>query len=199
MFYEPRRRNHGLGHDPLKAIVAPRPIGWISSISKAGHINLAPYSFFNLLAERPTIVGFSSLGMKDSAANAIETGEFVCNIVTKRDGPAMNITSSHVPPDVNEFDLAGLDMEMSSLVRPPRVKGIAAALECKFTETVQLRGVDGQTGSYFMVLGEVVGVYVDDRFIKNGQIDQGAMQALARLGYMDYAAVEAVITMERPA
>ncbi len=133
MFYEPRLRNHGLSHDPLKALVAPRPIGWISSVAADGAVNLAPYSFFNMVSDRPPIAMFSSDGRKDSLRNVEETGEFVCNIVTTEFTDAMNTSSAPYPHGVNEFEKAGLAMEASSLVKPPRVKGIAAALECKVT------------------------------------------------------------------
>jgi flavin reductase (DIM6/NTAB) family NADH-FMN oxidoreductase RutF len=199
MFYEPRRRDHGLKYDPLKALIAPRPIGWISTISAAGIPNLAPYSFFNILSENPAVVGFSSSGMKDSANNAQETGEFVCNIVTKADAAAMNQSSAIYPPGVNEFEMAGLAMEASRLVRPPRVKGIVAALECKLTDIINMRGHDGQKGSYFLVLGEIIGVYVDERILKDGRIDSATMAQLARLGYAEYAAVEAILSIARPA
>ena len=198
MFYEPRLRNHGLPHDPFKSLVAPRPIGWISTVSADGVPNLAPYSFFNAFSDRPAIVGFSSAGMKDSAANAAETGEFVCNIVIKADTDAMNQSSAPYPRGVNEFEKAGLAMEPSRLVKPPRVKGVAAALECKVTSIQNVRGLDGLEGPYFLVLGEVVGVHVDDAYIRNGRIDSVAMNHLARLGYMDYAAVESVFSLDRP-
>lgn len=198
MFYEPRLRNHGLRHDPLKALVAPRPIGWISSLSATGLINLAPYSFFNMVSDGPPIVMFSSGGRKDSLVNAEETGEFVCNIVTETFAQAMNISSASVAPDVNEFDLAGLAMEASQVVRPPRVKGIPSALECKVTSIQRLAGIDGQPGPYTMVLGEVVGVHVDPAIIRDGRINSTEFRLLARLGYMDYAVVDRVFALERP-
>ena len=198
MFYEPRLRNHGLRHDPLKALVAPRPIGWISSLSATGLINLAPYSFFNMVSDGPPIVMFSSGGRKDSLVNAEETGEFVCNIVTETFAQAMNISSASVAPDVNEFDLAGLAMEASQVVRPPRVKGIPSALECKVTSIHRLAGIDGQPGPYTMVLGEVVGVHVDPAIIRDGRINSTEFRLLARLGYMDYAVVDRVFALERP-
>jgi flavin reductase (DIM6/NTAB) family NADH-FMN oxidoreductase RutF len=198
MFYEPRLRNHGLPHDPFKALIAPRPIGWISTISADGKPNLAPYSFFNAFSDRPAIVGFSSTGMKDSASNAQETGEFVCNIVTKADTQAMNQSSAPYPRGVNEFEKAGLDMAPCRLVKAPRVQGAAAAMECKVTSIQNLRSHDGTEGPYFLVLGEVVGVHIDDAFIKDGRIDSTAMNHLARLGYMEYAAVEGVFSLDRP-
>jgi len=198
MFYEPRRRNHGLSHDPFKALVAPRPIGWISAISKTGAVNLAPYSFFNAFSDVPPVVGFSSGGMKDSASLAAETGEFVCNIVTMADLDAMNQSSVSYPRGVSEFEMAGLEMEASSLVKPPRVKGIAAALECKVSDIIAIKGADGAPGGYHLVMGEVVGIYIDERFLKDGRVDAVGMNHLARLGYMDYAAVERVFSVERP-
>ncbi|MCA1952279.1 MAG: flavin reductase family protein [Hyphomicrobiales bacterium] len=198
MFYEPRLRNHGLPHDPFKALVAPRPIGWISTLSAEGRPNLAPYSFFNAFSERPAIVGFSSQGMKDSATNARDTGEFVCNIVSERDAAAMNASSGAYPPGISEFEKAGLEMEPSRLVRPPRVKGILAALECRTTALIPLAGLDGVAGPYTLVLGEVVGIHIDDAVLKDGQVDSRTLRQLARLGYMDYAAVERVFALERP-
>lgn len=198
MFYEPRRRNHGLAHDPFKALVAPRPIGWISTISARGNTNLAPYSFFNAFSDHPHIVGFSSGGLKDSAAFALETGEFVCNIVRSDDLEVMNQTSASLPRGVSEFESAGLEMEASRLVRPPRIKGIAAALECKVTEHHALKDLAGQRGPYILVLGEVVGIHIDDRFIAGGRVDAEALNQLARLGYMDYSAVERVFSLTRP-
>jgi flavin reductase (DIM6/NTAB) family NADH-FMN oxidoreductase RutF len=198
MFYEPSLRNHGLKHDPLKALVAPRPIGWISSLSADGVINLAPYSFFNLVSDRPPIVMFSSDGRKDSLANVEETGEFVCNIVTEAFTDAMNISSAPFAPEVNEFEKAGLAMEPSRLVRSPRVSGIAAALECKVTDIRPLHGLDGVAGRYTLVLGEVVGVHLDDAILKEGRVDAANLRLLARLGYMDYAVVERVFALQRP-
>lgn len=198
MFYEPRLRNHGLPHDPMKALVGPRPIGWISSMSAAGAINLAPYSFFNLVSDMPPIVMFSSGGRKDSLANVEETGEFVCNIVTDAFTEAMNVSSAPFERGVNEFEQAGLAMEPSRLVKPPRVKGIAASLECKVTDIRLLNGVDGANGRYTMVLGEVVGVYVDEGILKSGRVDAANFRLLARLGYMDYAVVERVFELQRP-
>jgi flavin reductase (DIM6/NTAB) family NADH-FMN oxidoreductase RutF len=198
MFYEPALRNHGLSHDPLKALVAPRPIGWISSVSAAGIFNLAPYSFFNMVSDRPPIVMFSSDGRKDSLANVEETGEFVCNIVTEAFTAAMNTSSAPYPPQINEFEKAGLAMERSRLITPPRVRGIAAALECKVTDIRPLAGLDGTKGRYTMVLGEVIGVHVDEAILKAGRVDAEHFRLLARLGYMDYSVVERVFELPRP-
>lgn len=198
MFYEPRLRNHGLSHDPLKALVAPRPIGWISSMGADGSINLAPYSFFNMVADRPPIVMFSSDGRKDSLRNVEETGEFVCNIVTRDFTHAMNASSANYPRGVNEFEKANLAMEPSQRVKPPRVRGIVAALECRMTDIRPLSGLEGLASPYTMVLGEVVGAYVDEKILKDGRVDAANLALLARLGYMDYASVENVFALERP-
>jgi flavin reductase (DIM6/NTAB) family NADH-FMN oxidoreductase RutF len=198
MFYEPMKRNHGLPHDPLKSLVAPRPIGWISSLAADGSFNLAPYSFFNLVSDRPPIVMFSSDGAKDSLLNVRETGEFVCNIVTSAFTDAMNVTSGNYPRGVNEAEKAGLALEASTLVKPPRVKGIASALECKVTSIQPLAGADDRPGRYIMVLGEVIGVYVDPGILKEGYVDSAAMRQLARLGYMDYSVVESTFSLQRP-
>lgn len=198
MFYEPRLRNHGLTHDPLKALIAPRPIGWISSLSAEGVPNLAPYSFFNMVSEGPPMVMFSSDGRKDSLNNIEATGEFVCNIVTKDFTSAMNASSAPYPPEVNEFEKAELETEASVLVRPPRIKGIAAALECRLVTSQPLVGLEGKPARYTMVIGEAVGVYVSPAILKDGRIDSAHFHLLARLGYMDYASVDRVFSLERP-
>jgi flavin reductase (DIM6/NTAB) family NADH-FMN oxidoreductase RutF len=166
MFYEPAKRNHGLPHDPFKAIVAPRPIGWISSIGKSGNVNLAPYSFFNGVATFPPMVMFSSEGLKDSVANISETMEFVCNLATWDLRDAMNRTSESVARDVNEFELAGLTPALSNLVKPPRVAESPCALECKATDIVRMKGPDGSPRDNYVVFGEVVGIHIDERYIK---------------------------------
>lgn len=198
MFYEPIKRNHGLPHDPFKAIVAPRPVGWISSADKAGNVNLAPYSFFNGVATFPPMVMFASDGFKDSVRNISETMEFVCNLATWDLREAMNLTSEHVAHDVNEFDLAGLTQAPSKLVKPPRVAEAPCALECKATQIVQMRGADGSPRDNYVVFGEVVGIHIDEKYIKNGILDAAALKPIARLGYRDYAVVTELFQMTRP-
>jgi flavin reductase (DIM6/NTAB) family NADH-FMN oxidoreductase RutF len=198
MFYEPRKRDHGLPHDPFKALVVPRPIGWITTMSATGAINLAPYSFFNAFQTRPHLVGFSADGRKDSVVFAEETGEFVCNLVTQDLWQQMNATSAPLPRGDNEMHAAGLDAAQSRLVRPPRVARAVAALECRWTQTVQLIDAAGKPGEAFLVCGEVVGVHIEDRFIVGGRVDTAAMHVMARLGYQDYAMVERAMTLERP-
>ena len=194
MFYDPRTGNHGLPLDPFKAIVAPRPIGWISTLDAQGRVNLAPYSFFNAVAEHPPYVVFGSGGYKDSQRNAEETGEFVCSLATWDLREAMNATSASVPHGTDEMQLAGLEAAPSRLVKPPRVAASPVALECRHFQTVKLPG----EGGYSVVIGEVIGVYIDDRYIKDGRVDTAAMKPIARLGYSEYAVVESVFRMRRP-
>jgi len=198
MFYDAIENRHGLRHDPFKALVAPRPIGWISSISAGGAVNLAPYSFFNAVSENPHILMFSSTGRKDSLGNIEETGEFVWNLATFPLREKMNLTSARVPHHVNEFELAGLTEAPSHMVKPPRVGESPAALECKLLRVVQLNDLSGELIEHYLVLGQVVGVYIDDGYIHEGVIDATELQSLARLGYRDYAVVDNVFQMTRP-
>lgn len=186
MNYEPSRRNHGLAFDPLKAIVSPRPIGWISTVDADGRLNLAPYSFFNLLSTGPALVGFSSFGLKDSAAYASGGGEFVCNFVSFEMREAMNETSRTHVRGTSEFEAAGLRAVASARVKPPRVEGVAAALECKLVETRELRSSSGEGINWWLVLGEVVSVYIDESYIVDGRFDISAARPVARCGYHDY-------------
>ena len=198
MFYEPRRADHGLPHDPFKAIVAPRPIGWISAVGASGQINLAPYSFFNAVCGRPPLVMFSSEGRKDAVTFIDETGAFVCNLATMPFAEQMNLTSAPLARGDSEFAYAGLELEPSRLVAVPRVKGAAAALECRHISTQQLVDAEGSPVSCWLVLGEVVGVHIEDRFIVDGLVQTAAMQPIARCGYHDYAVVESLFSMMRP-
>jgi flavin reductase (DIM6/NTAB) family NADH-FMN oxidoreductase RutF len=198
MFYDTRKNDHGLPHNPFKAIVAPRPIGWITSMSAKGEINLAPYSFFNGITDRPPIVMFSSEGPKHSAAFAEETKEFVCSLATYDLRDAMNETSAPLPRGVDEMKAAGLAPAPSRLVKPPRVAASPCALECKWLKTVKLEDIDGRALDRYVVFGQVVGVYIDDRFIKDGRLDTAAMRPIARCGYDQYAVVQDVFAMQRP-
>ncbi|HEY0572066.1 MAG TPA: flavin reductase family protein [Enterovirga sp.] len=200
MFYETAKRDHGLPHDPMKALVGPRPIGWISAVNKLGQVNLSPYSFFNAVAERPAIVAFSSVGYKDAVAFIDETREFVCNLATYDLREAMNKTSAPLPRGTDEMAFAGLQGEPSRLVKPPRVAGVAAALECKWLSTTQLETLEGTKTDQYLVLGQVVGIYIDDRFIVDGLVDTAAMRPIMRAGYMDYfvATPETRFAMQRP-
>jgi flavin reductase (DIM6/NTAB) family NADH-FMN oxidoreductase RutF len=186
MFYEPRKKNHGLPHDPFKAIVAPRPIGWITSTSARGEINLAPYSYFNGVSSDPPMVMFASEGKKDSVVFIEETREFVCNLATFELRHQMNTTSGPYPRGVDEMREAGLEPAPSVLVKPPRVKASPCAMECKWLQTVRLDDVDGKTTQRYIVFGQVVGIHIDERFITDGLLDTAAMMPIARAGYHDY-------------
>ena len=197
MFYDTRSKAP-LRYDPVKALVAPRPIGWISTLSCDGVANLAPYSFFNLVASGPSIVAFSSAGRKDSQTNAEQTGEFVCNIASFDQREAVNSSAATLPPEIDEFALTGLGTLPSQLIKPPRVKGAPAHLECVYLQTVPLFSKDGVRNGFDLVLGEVVGVHIDDQFIKEGLVDTAAMRLIARLGYLDYSVTDEVFTLKRP-
>lgn len=181
---------HGLPHDPFKALVAPRPIGWISSLDKQGRVNLAPYSFFNAISDNPKMVAFSSAGIKDSLDNIVETGEFTCSMATYALRDAMNATSATLPHGTSEFDHAGLEAAPSLLVKPPRVKASPAALECKLVQTVPLVSLEGEQ-AYTLVIGQVVAIYINDAVITNGLVDTAALDLIARGGYHDYFRADA--------
>jgi flavin reductase (DIM6/NTAB) family NADH-FMN oxidoreductase RutF len=197
MHYDAIDNAHGLPNDPFKALVAPRPIGWVSSIARNGVPNLAPYSFFNAIAEKPHYIVIGSSDMKDSLTNIEATSEFVINLANYELREQMNISSSRVPPDVDEFKLAGLEPAPSRFVKPPRVAKSPAALECRLFQIVPLPDDNGDAGQW-AIIGRVVGVYIDDRFIKDGRVDTAAMKPIARLGYSEYATVEAAWRMRRP-
>ncbi len=197
-FYEPDA-GHGLPHDPFKAIVAPRPIGWISTRDRQGRVNLAPYSFFNAFSSAPPIIGFSSEGHKDSVRNAEETGEFVANFVSRSLAEAMNRTSAPVASGVDEFALASLDTAPCRLVAAPRVAAAPAALECKLLQVVRLRDLAGQPLESYLALGQVVGVHIDPRYLTDGRFDITAAQPIMRTGYRaDYATLGEIFEMFRP-
>ena len=193
---------HGLPHDPFKSCVVPRPIGWISTIGADGAVNLAPYSFFNAVAAEPPMVMFSTNGKqahgpKDSVANAEATGEFVCNMAAWDLRDPLNLTSTPVPPEVDEFELAGLETEPSELVNPPRVKASPTHLECVYHQTLELP-CDIEGGRNAICVGRVVGVHTQDEFLTGGKIDIARIKPLARLGYRDYTVAEKVLTLSRP-
>jgi flavin reductase (DIM6/NTAB) family NADH-FMN oxidoreductase RutF len=197
MFYDPRL-GHGLPYDPFKAIVAPRPIGWISTLDAEGRANLAPYSFFNAVHSRPPMLAFTSETMKHSAANAIATGEFVFNLCTRPLFDAMNISSGALADGESEFEAAGLARAPSRIVKVPRVAASPAALECRVVHSMQLQDVDGAALEGWIIIGQVVGVHIDDACIRDGRFDTAAAQPLARCGYRDYATVTEVFEALRP-
>jgi flavin reductase (DIM6/NTAB) family NADH-FMN oxidoreductase RutF len=180
-FYRPDE-GHGLPHDPFNSIVAPRPIGWISSRSAGGVRNLAPYSFFNAFNYHPPIVGFSSIGFKHSASNLADTGEFTWNLATRAQAEAMNATSATVGPEVDEFELAGLTGLPSVEVTPERVAGAPASFECRVTQILQLHTYEGEAVDTWLTLGEVVAVHIDEAFLENGIFQTGKAHPILRGG-----------------
>jgi flavin reductase (DIM6/NTAB) family NADH-FMN oxidoreductase RutF len=199
-FYEPRQ-GHGLPHDPFNAIVGPRPIGWISSLSQSGVLNLAPYSFFNAFNYIPPIVGFASIGEKDTLRNVRETGQFVWNLATRPLAEAMNASCAAVAPEVDEFALAGLTPTPSRLVKPPRVEESPVSFECQVTQIIQLQRADGDTVPTWLVLGEVVGVHIAQDSLKDGVYDTAAAGHILRGGGpADYFSIgpEQLFQMHRP-
>lgn len=201
MFYQ-TDKPHGLPHDPFKACIAPRPIGWISSLGTDGVANLAPYSFFNGVSSAPPVVMFASNGPqphgpKDTITNIEATGEFVVNMATWDLRDKINATSASLKPDVDEFAAAGLTAEASMLVKPPRVAKSPIHLECIYLQTVELPS-DDPVARNAMVLGRVVGVHISDRVLTDGLVDMTKIRPLSRLGYMDYAVIDETFSMARP-
>jgi flavin reductase (DIM6/NTAB) family NADH-FMN oxidoreductase RutF len=197
MFYDARQNDHGLMLDPFKAVMVPRPIGWLSTVSSAGVANLAPYSFFNAFADGPHYVAFGSGGRKDTLRNVEETGEFAFNLATHALREAMNASSAGVSSHVDEFDLAGVSKAPCRFIKAPRVGESPVCFECRHFQTVALPDDEGQVHDW-LVIGRVVGVHIDDRFIANGRVDTAALKPLARLGYSEYATIETTWRMRRP-
>jgi flavin reductase (DIM6/NTAB) family NADH-FMN oxidoreductase RutF len=207
MFYEPRKDNHGLPFNPFKACVVPRPIGWITSLSHDGVVNLAPFSISNQLAYDPPFVFFSGSGAmeeegaaprrKDSVVNAENTGEFVYNMATYALRDKVNLSSAHVPPDVDELAMCGLTPAPCNLVKPPRVLESPVNMECKYHCTLTLPA-NSPGGVHHVVVGQVIGIHINDDAITDGRLDWLKIQPLARLGYMDYTFVNHAFTMRGP-
>jgi len=197
MFYDAVKNDHGFAYDPFKALVAPRPIGWISSVSAEGVANLAPYSYFNAFAQAPHYVAFGSGPRKDSLRNIEATGEFAVNLVSHELREQMNATAAHAAPDVDEFELAGLAKASCRMIRVPRVAASPATLECRLHLVVPLPDDAGHADD-FLVIGRVLGIHIDDRFIQDGRVDTAAMRPVARLGYSEYATVTEAWRMRRP-
>ncbi|ACM26650.1 flavin reductase family protein [Agrobacterium sp. SHOUNA12C] len=198
MFYTTDTNQHGLSHDPFKAIVAPRPIGWIGSKGRDGSINLSPYSFFNAVSDRPKLVMFSSTGRKDSARNVEETGVFTANLVSRNLVEKMNHSSISVPYGTNEFALAGLTAEPGRLVDAPYVGEAFAVLECRVTEIMRPKDLNGEPTDNVMVFGQVVGIHIDEAIIRDGRLDMALARPVARMGYMDYSEGSDVFELVRP-
>jgi flavin reductase (DIM6/NTAB) family NADH-FMN oxidoreductase RutF len=205
MFYDAHKRDHGFKVDPLKALIVPRPIGWISTVDPEGKVNLAPYSFYNAISEFPPMVYFAITGTygdsptKHSRMNAELTGEFVVNMVSAKLKEKMNATTAMFAYGVDEMKEAGLTPAPCRYVKPPRVAESPMALECRYWKTIELpieKGREAQPGS--MVIGQVVGVHIDDAILKEGRVDVAAFQPVARLGYSEYTTVTDVWGMRRP-
>lgn len=199
-FYEPED-GHRLPHDPLNAIVAPRPIGWISSQSASGTRNLAPYSFFNLINYHPPLIAFASAGWKDSVANIDATGEFVWNLATQAQAEAMNASSANVDAGVDEFELANLATLPSKMVKPPRVAGSPVHFECKLTQLVRLENRQGDALDQWLVIGEAVGIHIDPAMLEDGVYQTARPVPITRGGGpADYFAItqDALFRMKRP-
>lgn len=200
MFYDAIRNDHGLRHDPFKALLAPRPIGWISTIDIDGRPNLAPYSFFGAVAEKPHIVMVSSAGWKDTLSNIRATGEFVCNLATWDLREAVNRSSAPLERGRSEFEFVGLTPVPGVLVDAPRVGEAAAALECRVLQIIQLDNLDGSPSENICAFGQVVGIHIADHAIVDGRFDTANVKPIARLGYRDYSVVDAaaLFQMTRP-
>ena len=203
MYYETDKNDHGLRYNPLKACVVPRPIGWLTTMSAAGVVNLAPFSFFNLLSYDPPFVMFSAGtheadgGRKDSVANVEATGEFVYNMATWAQKDQMNQTAMIVEHGVDEMAAAGLDALPSRLVRPPRVKGSPVHFECRLHQVITLPG-NKPVSEHHLVIGRVVAVHIDDAALTaDGMIDLLRIRPIARLGYKDYTSVDSIFQMEK--
>lgn len=206
MFYEPRKKNHGLGKNPFNSLIIPRPIGWISSIDSKGVYNLAPYSFFNAVSYQPPTVMFSGGvgsaedGMKDSIRNIEANKEFVCNLATWHTREQMNQSSSPVSADTDEIELTGLTPLASQLVAAPRIAEAPVHLECRYLKSVDIPGWE-RTDNYKMILGEVVGIHINDDLItEEGLVDVARMMPIGRLGYDDYTRVDSssLFKLNRP-
>ncbi len=195
MFYETALNNHGLQLDPFKALVMPRPIGWISTVNKGGQANLAPYSFFNAFSDNPYYVAFGSSGYKHTLRNISETGEFVFNMANYALREQMNASSGSDEGD--EFELAGLAKADCRLVKPPRVAASPASLECVHYQTVPLPKANGEVNDW-MVIGRVVGIHIADEYIADNRVNSAAMKPIVRLGYSEYATVDSAWKMRRP-
>ena len=204
MFYETKGNQHGLPHDPFKSCVVPRCIGWISSISRQGMVNLAPYSFFNAIATDPHMVMFGTggrqpHGVKDSITNIEETGEFVCNLTTWETREQMSLSSASTAAEVDEFVYTELEAEPAVMVEPPRVKASPIHLECTYYQTLELPSENPDPlARNAMVIGTVVGIHISDSVLTDGMVDMSKFRPIARMGYMDYSTVDHVFTMPFP-
>ena len=200
MFYKPKENPFKI--DPFKSLVFPRPIGWISSVDNKGNANLAPYSYFNAIADDPPQIMFASsapelpLKFRNSLTNILATKEFVVNFATSITRKQMNLSSLDVPKDQDEFMIANLKKRKSKLVKPPSVAASPVNLECKLLKTLKLKSNSKRYTT--MIIGEVIGIYIKDNFVKNGRVDSVAMRYVARMGYSEYTTVSSKFKMKRP-
>jgi flavin reductase (DIM6/NTAB) family NADH-FMN oxidoreductase RutF len=197
MFYDAIKNSHGLPLDPFKALVAPRPIAWVSTVNAKGQANLAPYSFFNAFSDDPFYVAIGSGGYKHTLSNIEATGAFAVNLVSQELAEAMSHSSAAVGADVDEFELAAVAKAQCEMISVPRVAASPACLECRLHTVVPLPNDQGHAND-FLILGRVVGIHIDDRFIENGRVNTAAMQLVARLGYSEYATVREAWRLRRP-
>jgi len=205
MFYDPREdvRPAPLTHNPLNALIAPRPIGWVGTVCTNGKVNLAPFSYFNAFSADPPVIGFAPNARpgcgraKDTLANVRVVPEFTVSIVSLALAQQMNETSRDLAPGMSEFTVAGLTPARSRVVKPPYVRESKAVLECRLWDIVALPGKSGGRQSH-LVLGEVVGIYIEDDLIVAGKVDTVALKPVARLGYFDYSVVVKKFELLRP-
>lgn len=199
MFYDTKSNSHGMAHDPFKAIVAPRPIGWIGTKGRDGSRNLSPYSFFNAVGDRPKMVMFSSSGRKDSLRNVEETGVFTTSFASRALFHQMSRSSATVPYGTDEFALAGLTAVDGRLVDAPYVGEAVAVLECRVTMVTTLKDVEGVETDSHVVFGQVMGIHIDESVIRDGRFDLALADPIMRAGYLDYAGISPLIELARPA
>ena len=198
MFYRTDKNEHGLPHNPFKALVSPRPIGWISTRSVDGINNLAPYSFFNAISDNPPMVMFSSDAYKDSIRNAEQTGSFACNLVSYDLKDAMNLSSQPVASEIDEFELAGLTIAECETINVPYVKLAPAVLECRTLKVERLVDLAGGQAKNWMCLGQVTAIHIDDAFLEDGLVNTAMLRPLSRLGYREYAVIDKAFALDRP-
>lgn len=199
MFYDPRSQDHGLPHNPWMALVAPRPIAWVSTVSKSGVPNLAPFSSYNTLSASPPFLMFSANAEKDTVRNIRDTGVFVVNVSTGPLAEQMNASSADFAPDVDEFRIVGLDTAPCRSIDCVRVAAAPAAIECRLSEIVSLTPSTGASCSARVIIGEAVGIHIDESVLRDGRVDPALLKPLSRLGYMDYAVVDKTFEIMRPA
>ena len=195
MFYETKKNNHGLKYDPFKSCIIPRPIAWITTKSIDGVENCAPYSFFNAVASKPPMVMFANNGLsfigrgpRDTLTNVKDTNEFVINISTYKTKEQMNKTSARLEKDISEIEFASLDTLQSKLVKPRRLKDSPINMECVLFKIVDLPVLEDNNYNAVMI-GKVIGIHIDDSYIKDGLFDTRKAKPLGRLGYMDYGVI----------